>query len=209
MKKNKPGFRLLVITDRKRAKSDLEKVVMDLCKNGVKAIQLREKDLPAVRLLKLCKEIKSITGKSRTKLIVNDRLDIALLCNADGLHSPEKGIDAKNIKKYNKNFIAGKSVHSLTQALKAEKSGFDYLLFGPVFRTASKIKYGEPQGLAKLKKVCDSVNIPVFAVGGITPERINKCMNAGAFGVAAITPFMKSGNIKKTVNEFKSQLGKL
>lgn len=209
MKKNSLSFRLLVITDRKSAKRNLEKVVLDLCKNGVKAIQLREKDLQAGRLLELSKKMKSLTGKSRTKLIVNDRLDIALLCNADGLHLPENGIDAGYIKKYNKNFITGKSVHSLKQALMAEKSGFDYLLFGPVFRTASKIKYGSPQGLTKLKKVCDSVKIPVFAVGGITPQRVKKCLNAGAFGVAAIGVFMKSADIKKTVNEFRSRLGEL
>jgi len=209
VKKRRTGFRLLVITDRKMVKSGLEKVIKDLCKNGVKAVQLREKDLAANKLLELSLKSRAITAKTRTKLIINDRLDIATLCRANGVHSPEKGIDAKYVKKFGKNFLAGKSVHSEKQATEAEKAGFDYLLFGPVFRTKSKVKYGKPQGINKLKKVCDLVSIPVYAVGGINPARVKKCIDAGASGIAGIGSFMKSSDINRTVNEFKSVLGEL
>lgn len=208
MKHGKINFRLIVITDRKLAGRGLVSVVRDCTKSGVKAIQLREKDLPAGELASLAKKIKSSLSKSRAKLIINDRIDIALLSNADGLHSPENGTDIKYLKKY-KNMIFGKSVHSVQQAFEAEKSGYEYILFGPVFRTQAKIKYGPPQGLEKLKKICNAVNIPVFAVGGITPARVKKCLNAGAYGVAVIRAVMKSRNIKKTVNEFKKELSEL
>jgi thiamine-phosphate pyrophosphorylase len=194
---------LLVITDRKSTRKDLSKIINDCFKAGVKAIQLREKDLPSNRLLALANKLKKTT---KSKLIINDRLDIALLSSSDGVHSPEKGIDAKYIKKYAKNLLAGRSVHSKEQAIRAERGGFDYLLFGPVFRTPTKIKYGAPQGLKKLKQICSAVNIPVFAVGGITPRRVKKCLTAGAYGVASISAVMKSANIRKTISEFKGVL---
>jgi thiamine-phosphate pyrophosphorylase len=208
LKQRKVTFRLIVITDRKLAGRRLISVVSDCVKSGVKAIQLREKDLQASELARLAKKIKSSLSKSRTKLIINERLDIALLSNAEGLHSSENGTDIKYLKKY-KNMIFGKSVHSVSQAKVAEKSGYDYILFGPVFRTQAKIKYGPPQGLDKLKKICNAVNIPVFAVGGITPARVKKCLKAGAYGVAAISSVMKSPNVMKILTEFKTELGGL
>lgn len=105
--------------------------------------------------------------------------------------------------------ISGKSVHSFAEALMAEKDRYDYILLGPIFRTPAKIKYGKPLGIKVLKQVSSNVNIPVFAVGGINKSRISKCLNAGAYGVAAIREFMKSGNLKKTVKDFENELGEL
>lgn len=206
----KVNFRLVVITDRKKCKpKTLTEVVRNVCACGVKAIQLREKDLPAADLLLLSKHLRKLTHKYHTKLIINDRLDIALLSDADGLHSPENGILPKQAKQFNKNLITGKSTHSLTSALEAERNGYDYIIFGPVFRTQSKIKYGKPKGLKELERVCSSVKIPVFAVGGINPDRAKKCIEAGAQGAAVIGAVMKSENINKTVKEFKESMGSL
>jgi thiamine-phosphate pyrophosphorylase len=207
---NKIGFRLLVISDRKlcRQKS-LEDIIREAFSSGVKAFQLREKDLSALALLTVARNIKKISIKSKTKLIVNDRLDIALLANADGVHSPEDGINPKDVKNQNKNLIVGKSVHSVEFAIEAERDGYDYILFGPIFRTKSKIKYGNPKGTAELKKVCSFVKIPVFALGGINPERAKRCINAGAHGVAVIGAIFKSKNVKRTVLQFKESLGGL
>jgi thiamine-phosphate pyrophosphorylase len=201
----------MLITDRKLCKAgSLINVIRKSARSGVKAVQLREKDLTSAELLALTRKIKGI------KLIINDRIDIALLSGAYGIHSPEKGISASHVKRLfpakagiNKTIKIGKSVHSLHQAVKAEKSAFDYLIFGPIFKTPSKTKYGLPQGLEKLKRVCESVNIPVYAVGGITPKRAKKCLNAGASGVAVISAIMKSKNTAKTVKEFKSAMGSL
>jgi thiamine-phosphate pyrophosphorylase len=205
---SKIDFRLIVITDFSLYIGDPVSLVAKISSNGVKAIQLREKTLPAVRLLDLAVKIKSRISKN-TSLIINDRLDIAILSGAQGLHSPESGVLTDQIKKYSRGFILGKSVHSLKGAMKAEKDGYNYLIFGPVFRTPAKKKYGKPQGLRSLARVCQSVNIPVFAVGGITPYRIKKCLDSGAHGVAAIRQFMTSQNIKQTVKDYKRELGSL
>lgn len=204
----KIDFRLIVITDFSLYKGDPVTLISEISSNGVKAVQLREKALPAAALLNLATKIRSRI-KKHTSLIINERLDIVILSDAQGLHSPELGVSPIQMRKYSKRFLLGKSVHSLNGAKQAEKDGFDYLIFGPVFRTPAKIKYGKPQGLKSLTKVCQSVNIPVFAVGGITPIRVKKCLDSGAYGVAAIREFMRSHNIKQTIKEYKSSLGSL
>lgn len=177
--------------------------------NGLKAIQLREKDLSSQILLDVAKKLRIISLKYSADLIVNDRLDIAVLSMSNGLHSTANGLKIEHVKRFVKGLIVGKSVHSLKQATDAEKAGYDYILYGPVFRTPDKIKYGSPQGIVKLKRVCGSVSVPVFAVGGINPARAKKCIAAGAYGVAVISALMKSENIKKTVTEFKNAIGEL
>lgn len=197
---------MIAISNRKLCKKNLADQLVLLAKSGIKAIQIREKDLPAAELLKLAQKVSSSIDKYKTKIIVNDRLDIALLSNAGGLHSPANGISIKDIRGFTKNMISGKSVHSLKEAVEAEKAGYDYLIFGPIYRTPAKVKYGKPQGINNLKEICSKVKIPVFAVGGINPNRIKKCLKAGAYGVAAIREFMQSGNPEKTVREFMNEL---
>jgi thiamine-phosphate pyrophosphorylase len=207
---NKINFRLLVITDRKKCRpKPLQEIIRKACSFGVKAIQLREKDMPAEELLSLAKSFRKLTSKYHAKLIINDRLDIASLSKADGLHSTENGILPKEVKKFNKRLIIGKSTHSLKSALKAELNGYDYIIFGPVYRTQSKVKYGKPKGLTELEHVCSNVKIPVFAVGGINPERAKKCIESGAYGAAVIGAVMKSRNAEKTVYEFKKCMGSI
>lgn len=202
-------FRLMVITDSRLCIGDLNSRLKKLYQSGVKAVQLREKSSPASSILEVAVKANKDAVKYHSQLIVNDRLDIALLAGCSAVHSPAMGIPNKEIKKYIKNSISGKSVHSVAEAVQAEKAGYDYLLFGPVFRTPAKIKFGKPQGLAKLKKVCNAVKIPVFAVGGINPARVSKCLNAGAYGVAGIRDFMTTKNVKATVSNYRKVLGGL
>ncbi|MGH2574620.1 MAG: thiamine phosphate synthase [Ignavibacteria bacterium] len=205
-----PGFRLLFITDRKLCREDsLEYIIKSACRHGVKAIQLREKDLLAKELLNLAIRIRKITNIYSSKLIINDRLDIALLSHADGLHCPQDGVSYKSVKKFNSKFLVGKSVHSIEEAFKADKDGYDYLIFGPVFRTLSKIKYGKPTGLKELYKVARSVKVPVYAIGGINPDRAKSCIANGAHGIAVVRFLMRADKIKKTIDEFKIALGEL
>ena len=199
----------MVITSGKLRGNELVKHITALSAAGVKAIQLREKKLQAGDLLLIAKTAISKIGNSDTKLIVNERLDIAILSGTAGIHSASNGIDNLYIRKFAPGLISGKSVHSAKEAVKAEKDGYSYILFGPVFRTPAKVKYGKPQGLKKLGEVCSSVKIPVFAVGGINPQRIKKCINAGAYGVAAIREFAGTKNIKKAVKEFRKELSSL
>jgi thiamine-phosphate pyrophosphorylase len=207
--KKKVDFRLLVITDRKLCRNLPEKI-SQACNAGIKAVLIREKDISRDGLINLIKKIKPITSKSNTKLFIHNMTLTTFLLGADGNHLSEKELLHLSTTIIGmSNFISGVSVHSVKNAIKAEKLGFDYILFGPVFQTPAKIKYGSPQGLARLKDVCSSVNIPVFAVGGITPQRVKKCLSSGAHGVAVIGAIMKSTNIKKTANEFKAELGTL
>lgn len=168
-------------------------------------MQLREKDLSSSEILSLAKKITS----AGIPLLVNERFDIALLSGAAGIHSTTGGLSGNLISEFAPKLIKGKSVHSFDEAIKAEIDGFDYILFGPVYRTPAKIKYGSPQGIKKLEEVCKKINIPVFAVGGIDPRRAGDCIKAGAYGVAVIRELMQTVNIKKTVNEFREVLGSL
>lgn len=204
------NFRLIAITDRKSCKdSSVIDRITSICKEGVRAVQVREKDLSAAELLLLSKGLRSITLSFRSSLIINDRLDVALLSRADAVHIPENGLPLNILKQYRKKLLFGKSTHSVESAVHAEEDGFDYIMFGPVFRTFTKVKYGEPMGLKKLKEVCESVSIPVFAVGGITPEGAKKCIDNGAYGVAVISALMKSENLNQTIKDFKRALGDL
>lgn len=204
------NFRLIAITDRKSCKdSSVIDRITSICKEGVRAIQVREKDISGAELLSLTKGLRTITLSFRSSLIINDRIDIALLSRADAIHLPENGLPLNILKQYRKKLLFGKSTHSVESALRAEKDGFDYIIFGPIFKTSSKVKYGKPMGLRKLKKVCESVSIPVFAVGGITPERAKKCIDNGVYGVAVISALMKSDDLTRSIKEFKQALGNL
>ena len=205
---NKLDFRLILVTDRKLVdEGSLEGFINRCCIYGIKAVQLREKDLHDNELLSLAKRIRRVTRKSPAKLIINDRLDIALLCGADGVHSPVNGIPAKVISKFSKNLLTGKSVHSLAAAKEAEAEGFDYIICGPVFETQSKKKFGKPLGLDTLAKVCKTVKIPVYAIGGITPRNVKKCLLAGAYGAGVIGSIFNAEDLKKTIGDFKSAMG--
>src|SRR5699024_7179501 len=153
-------------------------------------VQLREKDLRGRALFDLARELRAITRRWEAKLFINDRADIALSVGADGVHCRETSMSPKRIKQLEPSLVIGSSVHSPEASRRAELEGADFLLFGPIFYTASKAAYGPPQGLASLRKVVESSNIPVYAVGGITPKRALECRAAGARGVAGISSVM-------------------
>ncbi len=204
-----PDFRLLLITDRKNSYHPILKQVEECLKAGVRAVQLREKDLTTGELIFLAKKLRNVTSKYKAKFIINERIDVAMLVEADYLHLPSSSIDIEDIKCFNKKIRIGKSVHSIQEAIRAEKSGADYLLFGPIFSTPNKKRFGKPQGLNSLKEINLSVKIPVYAVGGINSSRARKCMGVGAEGVAVIRDLMCSENLKQRVGEYKKILNKL
>ncbi|MDR8393681.1 thiamine phosphate synthase [Aliifodinibius sp. S!AR15-10] len=200
-------FRYYLITDRTQcAPRPLPEVVEEACQNGIRAIQLREKDLSAKELYRLAKKLRETTSRYGARLFINDRADIALAVEADGVHCRETSMRPGDIKQFNSSLVVGASVHSIDSALKAETDGADFLLFGPVFYTASKAKYGDPQGLEKLKKVVSNVRIPLYAVGGITPARAVQCLEAGAHGVAGISSIMTADSIPQKIEEWKTRL---
>jgi thiamine-phosphate pyrophosphorylase len=175
---------------------------------GVDWIQIREKDLPARGLVDLThaaiRVCKSVSARSETRVVVNDRFDVAWAAGAAGIHAGETSlpirvlVDARQAARL-KDFLIGASCHSLNGAINAAEAGADYVFFGPVFETPSKAAFGSPQGTAKLAQVCNAVSIPVIAIGGITLENARVCRDSGAAGIAAIRLFQDTGDIGEIV----------
>ena len=154
-------------------------------------IQIREKSLPARVLYELIASAVEITRGSKTRLLVNDRVDIALAAGADGVHLTARSLPANVVRKIcGPEFLIGVSTHSLAEARAAQAGGADFVVFGPVFDTESKRAFGEPQGLDKLREVTSDLGeFPVIAIGGITRENSAACISAGASGYAGISMF--------------------
>lgn len=155
----------------------------------VDLFQIREKNLSAKSLFVLTERIAAIARASDTKLLVNDRADVAASAGADGVHLATNSLPASVIRRtFGADFLIGVSTHSLAEAVAAGANDADFVVFGPVFSTEAKQEYGEPQGLERLEKVAAELgDFPVLALGGINVERIAGCMRAGARGVAAIS----------------------
>ena len=202
-------FRLYLITDRSLfpAADLLLTAVEDALKGGVKAVQLREKDLETGALLKMARLLRDLTEKYNARLFINDRVDIALVVRADGVHLSRESIPAHAARKIAGNkFMIGVSTHSISEACEAEKEGADFITLGPVFRTPSKMRYGEPVGVNTLKEVKAKVSIPVFAIGGINVDVAKKVREAGADGVALISAILNAENVGETTEKFVRSL---
>ena len=158
---------------------------------GIDVVQVREPDLPDRLLIALVKRALAEANGSPTRIVVNDRPDIALCCGADGVHLRADGMSAARVRTLLPSAcLIGRSVHSLAEARAAAmENAVDYLLFGTVFRSASKPARHPVQGAAALQAVCQSVAVPVVAIGGVTLENVPEVAAAGAAGVAAIGLF--------------------
>lgn len=157
----------------------------------ISLVQIREKSLSARVLYELTTRAAAITRGTATRLLVNDRFDIARAAGADGVHLTTRSLPAGLIREIcGDDFLIGVSTHSLEEALNARAEGADFIVFGPVFETPSKQIYGEPQGLEKLREVAESLaSFPVIAIGGISRENADECYRAGASGIAGIRLF--------------------
>lgn len=171
---------------------------------GADWVQIREKDLAARELLALVRGAVSAAGE--TKILVNDRLDVALAAGAAGVHLGGESLPVRAVIRWCRSgncpagFRVGVSCHSLEQAREAENAGASYVFFGPVFDTPAKRKFGPPQGLSRLAETCRAVRIPTIAIGGVTRENGPECFRAGAAGVAAIRLFQEPSEPAKLKN---------
>jgi len=182
------NFRLYVVTDRHEAAGrDLEEIVVAAAQGGAGAIQLREKDLSARDLYALGARLQAALVPYGVPLLINDRLDVALALDAAGVHLAGHSLPtavARRVLGAGK--LLGVSTHSVEEARGAAEDGADFIVFGPVFTTPSKVVYGPPQGLQHLSTVVRAVSIPVIAIGGIDHTNLPQVMQAGAYGVAMI-----------------------
>lgn len=188
-------FELYLIADTGLVQKDLIDSVKRAIDGGVKAVQLRGKTLPADELLRIGERMRRATAERSVKFFVNDRIDVAMALDADGIHLGQNSLPVDTVRKISGNrFVLGVSTHNLEEARKAESGGADFITFGPVFETPSKIAFGPPVGLRKLAGVAKEVKIPVFAIGGITIDKVSDVIQRGAYGVAVISAILNSGS---------------
>ncbi len=192
------------------AAGDRESALLDCIRRataaGIDWIQIREKNCDTRQLLRLANAAVAASRSSgnATRILLNDRLDVALAAGAAGVHLGENSLPASGVAKSARSFasldfLVGVSCHSAEAAQQAARDGAGYLFFGPIFATPSKAAFGAPQGLARLREVCRAVNVPVLAIGGITARNAAACREAGAAGVAAIRLFQEAADVAKVV----------
>jgi len=197
---------LCLVTDRTHTgRRELADVVRECATAGLPAVQVREKDLPAGDLAGLCRRLRAVAPD--LLLIVNDRVDVALAVGADGVQRTSVSLPIEDIRAIaGRRLVIGASVHSLADAIEAEVKGADWVVFGPIYDTASKRRYGPPQGLGALEQVATGVRIPVVAIGGITAERVEAVCAAGAAGVAVISAILSVASPADATRRFLDAL---
>jgi len=198
--------RLYLITDRKLFSSQvgLMQKVAELLNAGVRMMQLREKDLTTKELFALAMALREMTRAHDCLLLINDRVDIALACDADGVHLGGHSLPVPTVRALlGPGKVIGVSAHNEDDLAKAARNGADFATFGPVFYTPSKAVYGPPLGLDRLSLACRKRLLPVYALGGVTPDHTTVIKDTGAYGIAAISALLNSRNPADTCQRLK------
>lgn len=191
-------FRLCLVTDGSSPED-----VATACACGIRAVQYRNKQTTALSAYERSRELRSITSRYSSRFFVNERIDIALATGADGAHCPEAGFPPAVARRLlGDSAIVGVSVHSVEAAVRAQADGATLVFFGPVFETKSKPD-ARPQGIDKLREVWEAIDISVFAIGGVTPDRVQQCLDAGADGVAVISAISSQSDVAAAVGSFE------
>ncbi|RKU17419.1 thiamine phosphate synthase [Candidatus Poribacteria bacterium] len=199
-------FNLYVITNRHLCTpKSLLTVVSEILDVGVKAIQLREKDLADVALFKLAKPISDLCQTHNAHLFINTNTKIAVEVGAAGVHLPDIDKSVTEVKaQLGGDFLIGCSIHDVDAAKKREIQGADFITYSPIYPTVNKPQYGPAVGVKNLEKLVKQVHLPVFALGGITPARVGECLGAGASGVAVMSGVMSPIDAAQRAQEYMS-----
>ncbi|MDD2734392.1 MAG: thiamine phosphate synthase [Desulfuromonadaceae bacterium] len=189
-------FSLYLITDRHQTGGRaLTEVVRHSLEGGVRAVQLREKDLSGAALYRLAVKLRLLTSEFNARLIINDRPDIALAVEADGVHVGVGSLPVAVVRRLmGKDKIIGYSAHAIDEALSAQAGGADFVTFGPVYTTPSKSAYGAPCGVKKLAEAASALTVPVIGLGGISEARVFEVLTANVQGIAMISAIMAAAD---------------
>lgn len=181
--------------------------IAEICvRNEIKMLQLREKNLDDRSLIRIGREIKSITKGSETRFVMNDRPDLAVLCDADVLHLGQDDMPLEEARKIVGDMPIGLSTHSIEQAKRALELDPMYIGFGPIFPTNAKAKPDAPVGTEKLSEVLQFAQVPVVAIGGLFPENIEQVVKAGAQNIALVRHFMQTSDLEARIEEMNHHL---
>lgn len=205
MKCERDTMCLYAVTDRAWVgKQTLLEQVEDALKGGVTCVQLREKELEKEKFLEEALEMKKLCTKYQIPFIINDNVEIALKCKADGIHVGQSDMEAGNVRKLaGEHMIIGVSVRTVEEAVAAEKAGADYLGVGAMFPTSTKLDAADVS-YEMLKEICNTVTIPVVAIGGINKNNIQELVGTGVDGIALVSAIFAAENIEETCRELKS-----
>ena len=184
----------------------MEKVVKDAVAGGVDIVQLRERNMHSRGIFSLAKKIKEAIACTSARMLINDRVDIAMAVGADGVHLGQKGLPVETVRRMvGHGMVIGVSTHNLEEALKAEDEGADYILFSPVFSTRCKPGM-EPKGVDALVEISRKVSIPVVPLGGINIDTLPQLTCRGVTSAAVMSAVLTSENPKQSASELKALL---
>ena len=200
-------IRLYVLISSNIAKKSVKETARLVIDGGADAVQLREKTISDRKFISLAREVRDITTKRGSLLIINDRVHVVRKVNADGIHLGQQdmsALEARNIIGDEK--IIGVSTHSITQARQAQKDGADYIAIGPIYPTSTKGH--EPSvGIEIIHEISEAVSIPIIAIGAITLENLDGVLKAGASRIAVCSAIIGSKDIYSSTRQFKEKLG--
>lgn len=200
-------LKLYLVTDSDILKGrDFYNCIEEALKGGVTMLQLREKNATGREFLEKAVKLRSLTKKYNVKFIINDRVDIAMLCDADGIHVGQSDIAADKVRRLiGKNKIIGVSARTVEEAMKAKENGADYLGVGSMFTTTTKLD-AKSVTINKLSEIKNEVNLPIVAIGGITLDNINKLKQCNIDGYAVVSAILKADDIRLECEKWVSKI---
>ena len=209
MRLDKKHMLLYAVTDRAWVGTkSLYEQVKEALENGVTCVQLREKELDESDFLKEAKQISTLCKEYKVPFIVNDNVNIAIACKAEGIHIGQEDMELTNVRKLvGEDMIIGVSTHNVEEAIKAQEGGADYIGIGAVFATSTKTDV-DVLSFETLRSICEAVDIPTVAIGGIKKDNICKLKGSGIDGVAVVSAIFAAKDIATATKELLLEVKK-
>lgn len=201
-------FDLYLVTDRHQTNGrPLLRLIEEALDAGVRAVQLRERELAVRDLFFLAEKVRILTEKAGALLIINNRMDVCLAVGADGVHLRSDHFPMSIVRaKLGPDRLIGTSCHSVADVMASELGGADFVVLGPIYDTFSKRPYGAPFGKEIIQDSRSCTSVPILGIGGVQLERVSEVIQAGASGVAMISAILKAEDVRQAVGQVKEAL---